>query len=542
MMGNIMSRLLGLVREQVIAGLFGAKSATDAFVAASTVPTMVYDLLISGAISAALIPVFADYADSEDRAELSHVISAMLSLAAAALAVVVAILEIGAPWLVDVVASGFDQEAKQLITYLVRLMLPSVLFMGLAGILTASLYARQRFTLPAFSVAVYNLGIILGGVLLAGRIQVTSLVIGVLMGALLQVAIQWPGLRGLRLRPIFDLSHPGVRSILKLYAPVALGLIVSNLGVIIDRHLASQTGVGSMAAMRFATTLVQFPLGLVAAAASFAVLPTLSRQARGDGENGQGGGAPALTLTLSQGEREADKALLQGESEQNSGYTATLRMGMKMILLLIVPAAVGLAVLREPIVQFLFQRGAFDRSATALTALAFLGYSPGIAFAAVDQLLIFAFYARKDTRTPVLVGVIAIMVYLTVALTLIRPLGMLGLVLANAVQTTSHALLLLWLLSRRVRGVVNRELGSFLVRVMVAALTMGLACQLFLTIVQPLVHTGPEVALLVVGGAGLGAAAYLIAVTLLRVREAREIWDMLLSRLRRGRVAERVAS
>jgi putative peptidoglycan lipid II flippase len=210
-------------------------------------------------------------------------------------------------------------------------------------------------------------------------------------------------------------------------------------------------------------------------------------------------------------------------------------MGMKMILLLIVPAAVGLAVLREPIVQLLFQRKAFDQGATALTALAFLGYSPGIAFAAVDQLLIFAFYARKDTRTPVLVGVMAICVYLTVALSLIRPMGMLGLVLANAAQNSSHALVLLWLLNRAVRGVVDRELGGFLARVVAAALVMGLACQLFLTLAGPLATSGPRVALLVAAGAGLGAAVYVAGVTALRVREARDLWGLLLGRLRQRR-------
>lgn len=535
MLGNILSRLLGLVREQVIAALFGARIATDVFVAASTVPTMVYDLLVSGAISAALVPVFTDYADAEDKRDLSRVVSAVLSIATAAMALVVAMLVVVAPWLVEILGAGFDEEAQAVTTFLVRLMLPSALFMGTAGILTAALYARQSFTLPAFSVAVYNLGIILGGVLLADRIGVSSLVVGVLLGAMLQVAIQLPGLRGISLRPALDLSHPGVRAILRLYAPVALGLVVSNVGVFIDRYLASQTGEGSIAAMRFATTLVQFPLGLVATATSFAVLPTLSRQANGDAETRGRGDAGTGGFPLPEGEDRGE-----GSSTQHSAlspqfsYASTLRMGMKAILLLIVPAAVGLAVLREPIVELLFQRGAFDPSATALTALAFLGYSPSIAFTAVDQLLIFAFYARKDTRTPVLVGVMAIFVYLAVALALIGPLGMLGLVLANSVQWISHALVLLWLLNRAVRGVLDRELGVFLARVATAALAMGLVCRLFLSITLPMATSGPLVALQVAMGSGLGAAVYAVAVTLLRVREAREMWEVLLSRLRCG--------
>ncbi|MGI5836534.1 MAG: murein biosynthesis integral membrane protein MurJ [Chloroflexota bacterium] len=571
MLGNIISRLLGLVREQVIAALFGTRIATDIFVVASTVPTMVYDLLVSGAISAALIPVFTSYADKRDREEFGRIISVVMSMAAVALALVVAFLILVAPLLVDVLGAGFDEEARALTTYLVRLMLPSVLFMGTAGILTAALYARQSFALPAFSVAIFNLGIILGGVLLAGRLHVSSLVIGVLLGTMLQVAIQLPGMKDIRLRPAFDLSHPAVITILKLYAPVALGLIVSNMGVIIDRYLASQTGEGSLAAMRFATTLVQFPLGLVATATSFAVLPTLSRQATGEAggeagaetrgqgdephprplphrERGLDDSREERELGDSHGERgdarnseprtqnaEPSSALRtqhSGLRTQDSSYSATLLMGIKMILVLIVPAAVGLAVLREPIIQLLFQRGEFDPDATALTALAFLGYSPGIAFAAVDQMLIFAFYARKDTKTPVLVGVLAIFVYLGVALTLIRPLGMLGLVLANAVQNTSHALVLLWLLNRRVQGLVSRDLGIFLAKVVGASGVMGLSCHILLVAVGPLADSGPEIALLVAGGAAIGMAVYLVAVLAMRVQEARDVGSLLLSRMR----------
>ena len=545
MLGNVISRLLGLVREQVIGAVFGAKIATDVFTVAATAPTMVYDLLVSGAISAALIPVFADYSDSHDREELSRIISAVLTMAAAALAVVVVLLVVLAPLLVDIIGGGFTEDAKAITTNLVRLMLPAVLFMGTSGVLTAALYARRSFTLPAFSVAVYNLGIIACAVLLAGRIQVSSLVVGVLVGALLQVAIQLPGMRGIRLRPRLDLSHPGVRAILKLYAPVALGLLVSNSGVIIDRYLASHTGVGSIAAMRFATTLVQFPLGLVATATSFAVLPTLSRQAsagvrsqgsgvRETGRQGDGEGLPGGEETT---HAPKNPEFRTQNPTHRSEYAATLRMGMKMILVLIVPAAVGLAVLREPIVQLLFQRGAFDQSATALTALAFLGYSPGIAFTAIDQLLIVAFYARKDTRTPVLVGVMAIGVYLVVALSLIQPLGMLGLVLANAAQWTSHAIMLLWLLNRRVAGVIDRELAGFLGRVVAAAAFMGLACQLVLAVAHPLAATGPGVALLVAISAAVGAAVYAAAVVALRVREASQVWGLVAGRLRRVRPA-----
>ena len=170
-----------------------------------------------------------------------------------------------------------------------------------------------------------------------------------------------------------------------------------------------------------------------------------------------------------------------------------------------------------------------------MTSLAFLGYSPEIAFAAVDQVLIFAFYARKDTKTPVLVGIMAIFVYLAVALSLIQPLGMLGLVLANTAQITSHAVVLLWLMNRRVDGVVNRELAGFLGRIVAAALVMGVACQMVLVVAGHLAVTGPGVALLVAISAATGVAVYTAAVVVLRVREANQVWELVAGRLGRSR-------
>jgi len=444
-LGNVASRLLGLVREQVIAALFGATAVTDAFVAASTVPTMVYDLLIGGAISAALIPVFSTYADDSSE-DLAQVGSTVLNIGAILLCGVVLVAIPMAPELVTLLGVGFAPAIREQAITLVRVVLPAVIFLGLSGITTALLYARQQFTLPAFVVAVYNLGIIVMALLLAPALGTVSLVVGVLVGAVLQLALQVPGLRGFHYRLTLALRHPGLQRIGMLYLPVAAGLVVSQVGVIIDRNLASQVGEGSMAAMRFATTLVQFPLGLVATAVSFAVLPTLSRQSA-QGTN--------------------------PEPEAGDLYKETLTRGLKMVLFLIVPATVGLAVLRVPLIRLLFEHGVFDAQATARTALAFLCYSPSIPFAAIDQVLIFAFYARQNTVTPVLVGVMGVGVYLVVALTTMKPLGMAGLVLANSAQWIAHALVLFFLLWRAIGGLHGYGLGQATLKVLAAALLMG---------------------------------------------------------------------
>src|SRR5215213_11221527 len=225
--GNIASRVLGLARESVIAGLFGAGAAVDAFTAASTIPTTLYDLLINGAISAALVPVFSEYAEGEER-EFWHVASTIINLALLVMAAVVALLIWLAPQVVGVLASGFRADIRDQATQMVRLLLPAAIFMGLSGLITALLYARQRFLLPAFTASAYNLGIILGAALLTPLLGPLSLVVGVLVGALLQVLLQLPGLRnpdgrkgGMAYQPVLDLRHPGVRRILRLYAPVS---------------------------------------------------------------------------------------------------------------------------------------------------------------------------------------------------------------------------------------------------------------------------------------------------------------------------------
>ncbi len=456
MVGNIASRVLGLVREQVIAALFGATGLTDAFQVASTVPTTIYDFLIGGAISAALIPVFSDYADDPAHADdLSRMISTLLTLASIVLAVVIVILVAFAPQLVEVLGIGLRPENRDEAITLVRIMLPATFFMAISGVLTALLYARQKFVLPAFVNAAYNASIIIIALLLTGVFGVQSLVVGVIVGALTQVALQLSALRGLRVRPSLDFTHPGLRRALKLYVPVAFGFVITISGIVLDRNLASRTGEGNLAAMRFATTLIQFPLGLIAVALSSAILPTLSRQATEDGR------------------RETEDGLVL-RPPSSVAFKSTLALGIKLAMIAMIPAMVGLIVLREPLVRLLFERGQFSDFDTQRTALAFLAYAPQLPFVALDQLLIFAFYARKNTITPVVINVVTVALYAITAFTLLGPWGMPGLAFANAVQNSAHALILLLLMWLAIGGLTGFGIGRTVLKVSVASVMMGL--------------------------------------------------------------------
>jgi len=501
-LGNVMSRALGLVRVQVIAFLFGATAVTDAFTIAQGVPTIVYVLLVGGMFSAALIPVLSDYAD--DPEELGRVTGIVATVIGLTMAVVVAALVVGAPQLVGIMGRGYPASTQALAVDLVRVALPAVVFLGLSGVLMAVFYAREVFTYPAFAAAAFNGGIIVCALLLTPWLGPLSLALGVVAGACCQTLLLVPGLRGLPIRPSLNLKHPAVRRILRLYAPIAAGLVVSQIGVVIDRNLVSYTGEGSMAAMDFATMFIQLPLGLVSAAVSLAVLPTLARHAAGPGGLGR--------------------------------FKDVLAVGIKLIALTILPATVGLVLLREPVIRLLLEYGVFDAAATERTALAFLCYAPQLPFVPLDQLFIFAFYARKNTLLPALVGVLTVEIYLVVALGLTNAFGheMAWLALANAVQNSAHGVIMFVFFVWIAGGLGGRGLVSTTGKALAASAAMGLvvwAGQVALTRVLPGGLVGQ--ATLVGTLTALGILVYGAGLVLLRVDEVHLAWVALRRRWNR---------
>ncbi len=493
--GSIASRIVGLVREGVLTSTFGASTAVDAFTAASSLTTVLYDLLVSGAISAALVPVFSEYAE-RDEAGLWHVASTIINLALLAIAVMVALLVWQAPLVIAVLAGGFPAPIRAEATQMLRLLLPSVLFLGVSGLVTALLQARQRFLLPAFTTSAFNIGIIVTVLLFTASLGPLSLVAGVLAGALFQVLLQLPGLRGMHYRPVIDLQHPGVRRILKLYAPVAIGIGFSVVGIVLDRNLASRVGGNALSYMRYATTLIQLPLGLVASAVSFAVLPTLSR--------------------------------LDSSADEDA-FRRTLAMGMKVVLLLILPASALLLALAEPVVRLLFERGAFGPAETVITARALRLYLPGLPAAALDQLLLFAFSARRLTLAPNLVQGAAIAFYAATALGLLATttLRMEALVLGNSAQWIAH-LVILAVLSRRLINLGGMRLGEAALKGLLASLLVAAAAWW-------VAGATPGGALLQISAAAVMAAAlYVGACVALRVEALGYFTQMVMRRVRRA--------
>lgn len=507
-LGNVTSRVLGLVRETVFANQFGSSGAYSAFVAASSIPMMVYDMLIGGLLSSALVPVFSEY--SKDRVELWRLVSVVLSATTCFVALLVILVELTAPWIAAILVRGFDAELQALTVRLIRMVSVAVVLMGVSGVLTGLLYALKRFTFAAFGAAVYNLGLILGALLFThlfeGPHRIYGLALGMLAGAAGQLLILLPDLRDQQLGWLFDWRHPALRRIVGLYMPVALGFFVSHVGIVIDRSLASTTGEQSIGWMRYATTLIQFPLGLVATAVSLAVLPSLSHLAAHD---------------------------------DRGGYQETLYTGVRMVLVLIVPATVGLFVLATPLISLLFEHGEFTAYDTLWTARALRLYLIGLPFAAVDQVLVFGYYARQNTLVPAVVGAIAVGIYLAVALPLVSVFGMLALVLANSIQWVGHAFIMLELTRRAVGTPPVGGLIKSTVRVGLASLCMGIVVWVVLHTVQPLVPNGLTGRLLAVSAPTVvGMGTYAMLTVVFGLEEAHAAARVLLARIRPPRKPE----
>lgn len=535
-LGNVASRVLGLVRESVLTNLFGATAGVDAFKVAILVPKSIYDLLIAGHVNGAIIPVLSEVLTTKGRGELWRLVSILLSIVTAALAILVLVLQIVAPAIIPIFGGGFDTPTQALAVDLLRITSPALIFMGLFAVLSGALYALQSFVWPAFATAVFNGTIVVIAILFAEAPQIvvridgihpqwfiarperaiTIMAFGWLAGSITYTLLQLPGLRGAKLRPTLYWWHPAIRKISILYIPVMFSLIMDTLIIRpFSYNLASQTGEGSISYMDWATTLIQFPQGLVAAAISIAILPTLAQQAA----------LIAQVGSVSNGEATA----------RQDAFRNTLGLGLRMAIALILPASIGLFVLATPVIALLFEHGAFTPHDTAITVQVLRLYLIGLPFAAVDLLLVYAFYARQDTLTPALIGLLSLMVYMIVALILMKPYGLLSLMIADSVKHVVHAAISAYLLGKRLGGFGEQRLQITTIKSLLAVSGMGLFIWGLTPIVAHFIGRSGALheLLLVMCMTILGGGVFLALASILKIDEWQILTGMLTRRLRR---------
>jgi len=446
---TLLSRVLGFVRDMVLARLFGASLAADAFFVAFRIPNLFRELLAEGTMSAAFVPVFTEKLATGDREAAWALASKVFTLLLMVLVAVVALGVAAAPLIVRVMAPGFagDPGQEALTVLLTRVMFPYLLFIGLSALAMGILNAHRAFALPALAPFCFNLALISAALWLAPVFSepTVGLALGVVAGGAAQLVLQVPGLARRRMlpRPSFAPRDPDVRRIGRLMVPVVFGLSVTQVNLLVNTLLASLLATGSVSYLYYGMRLIHFPLGVFGIALATAILPTLSTQAA-----------------------KGDLAGLQ------AGVTDAL----KLIAFITVPAMAGLIALRLPIISILFERGAFDAAATRGVAIAVVAYAVGLwAFAAV-RIVAATFYALQDTRTPVRAAAIAMGANVVLNLVLMGPLGHGGLALATSLSAMLNLTLLLIALRRRLAGLALSAIGPSLLRTCAAAGVLGLGC------------------------------------------------------------------
>jgi putative peptidoglycan lipid II flippase len=454
---TLLSRIFGYLRDMIIAWFFGAGLATDAFFVAFRIPNLLRRLFAEGSLTVSFIPVFTEYLTNRGRQSAFELAGAVFRLLSVILAVVTVLGILLAPVIVTVMAPGFSGSAEKfdLTVLLTRIMFPYILFIGLVALCMGILNALGHFAAPALAPVFLNLAMIASVFGFASFFErpIIGLGVGVLIGGMLQLALQVPFLlkQGFFFWRRFPWYHPAVKRIGKLMTPAVFGSAVYQINILVGTLLASLLPEGSISYLYYADRLVQFPLGVFAIAIGTAVLPSLSRQAA---------------------------------AQDISALRDTFAYTMRLLFFVTIPAMIGLIVLRVPIVQLLFNRGAFDVTSTRLTAEALLYYSLGLwAFSGV-RVVVATFYALQDTKTPVKVAIFSLLANIVFSILLMGPMLHGGLALATSLSSMLNLGTLIWFLKKRLGRIGAYNILKSVSISSAASLVMGLTIGWFLQYIK----------------------------------------------------------
>ena len=413
---TLMSRILGFVRDVVIARAFGASLGADAFFVAFRIPNLLRRLFAEGAFSQAFVPVVSEYRSQRSHAEVKDLAAHTAGALGGVLVLVTAAGVVAAPVLITVFAPGFLQQGEkyELAVQMVRITFPYILFISLTSFAAGILNSYGRFGVPAFTPVLLNLSLIGAAVWLAPLMAqpVTALAWGVLLAGVAQLAFQLPFLHrlGMLVGPRLRRGHDGVRRILRLIVPALFGVSVAQINLLVDTLIASFLVTGSISWLYYSDRMVEFPLGVFGVALATVILPNLSqRHAEGTPE----------------------------------AFSKTMDWALRWVLLLALPAAVGLALLAGPILTTLFNYGRFGEHDVQMASLSLVAYASGLLGFVMIKVLAPGYFARQDTRTPVRVGVVAMLANIALNLALVVPLKHAGLALATSLSAYINAGLLL---------------------------------------------------------------------------------------------------
>ncbi len=504
---TMISRIMGMVRDMVVSRLFGAGLATDAFFAAFQIPNMLRRFFAEGALTAAFVPTFSATLNQKGETEARELANICFTLLTIVMAFITLVGIIFSPLIVSIMFPGFKVEPGkfELAVLLNRLMFPYIFFISLVALFMGILNTLRHFFVPAISTVFLNISMILAALGLRGYFDapITALAVGVLAGGVVQLLMQLPVLwnKGFPIRLNFNFNSPEIRRVTLLMIPSIFGVGVYYLNIVVSAILASQLPQGSVSYLYYAQRLFEFPQGIFTVSVAQAVLPSMSKQAAiGDID----------------------------------GMKESLSFGMRLTLFITVPAMAGLVACSTPIFSLIFMGGAFDYSKVVNSSQALLYYSLGLSFVAMTRVLAPAFYALKDTKTPVYTAFIAFVLNLCLSLVLMGPLKHGGLALASSLSAFCNMLMLLWFLRRKIGLIGGKAILRTGAKSLAGSVPMTGAVWYICSLID-WSHTGQKLLkAMVLGGAIMcGTFIYLITVRILKTEEAMDAVSMLRRKLGR---------
>ena len=511
-LATITSRILGLVRDQVLAFYFGAGDANDAFRVASRIPNLVRDLFAEGAMSAAFVPTFTRHLTLHGRDRAWQLASSVINALLIVTGVLVVAGIVFAEPLVRLYASDFAEipGKLELTIYLTRIVFPFLTMVAVAAALMGMLNSLGYFFIPALSPAMFNVAVIVMALVLIpiapslGLQPITIVAIATLVGGLGQLVIQWPPLirEGFRYRPVLDVKDEGLHRVLLLMGPGTIGMAATQINVFVNTVLATGEGTGAVSWLDFAFRLMYLPIGLFGVSIATAAAPAISRMVA-----------------------EQDFARIR----------STLANALGLMLFLNVPASVGLIVLAQPIVAMIFERGEFTAADTAATAAALQLYAIGLVGYSIVRIISPTFYALQRSRVPVMVSAGSVLVNVALNLALVRVMGYRGLALGTSITAILNATVQLFLLRREIAGINGTRIAASLARVLIASAVMGVATVgAYATLEDIMPGTAlPTQILRLLVVISISLAVLVASAQLLRIPEYAEARDLLLGKLRR---------
>ena len=502
------SRILGFVRDISVSSMFGISWQADAYTAAFTIPDLIYFALVGGGLSSAFIPVFSSYL-ATDQDEDAHVMaSTILNIVAIASMVLIAIGMVFTPQLIDIMVEFKHEnaaEATALTIVLTRLMFAQCFFMCLAGISQGILQCYKEFTVPALGAVVYNIAIIVIGILLAQHIGIAGFTIGVVVGAALNLLLQIRSMRqyGFSYKLTLNLRHPGVKKFFLLFLPVVLGLSMNELNLLVSQRLASGLGGGVVYALKQAQRIMMLPVGIFAAAIGLSVFPTMTSH------------------------------VARGEMKE---YKQNLTMGLRTVIFITLPASVGLIALSHPVVRAMYQQGAVTTVQIELVSVILVYYCIGVVGYGAQQILNRGFYAVQDTKSPVLINVFVLLFNIIISIILVGPFTYRGLAMAYSLSGLLSMLVLGVALRFKIGQYGGKTLAKSALQSIIASAVMGVAVYFVANGLEQVLDLSSKLMQVLQVGIGItvGVVVYAAMAIVMRMEEAQQVLRIVKRKLRRS--------